>query len=508
MKNIIIILTFTLCLFSGCDDVLEQTPITSIPEQEMFNNIEGMQGALVGVYNSISSSDYYGRLMYAYEGSKGPDFSVDDTGNRFEKENGYGESSSSGGYASDAWNHLYETIHQCNSLLYYIDNTTIEGEDDELKRIKGETLALRGLTYFDLMRLFAYPPIYSCKDGVLYQDKYKYGVPLITSLKQAKEVLINPIGRDLADDCYTHIISDFTSAATLLEGINPVNGNISFQAVKALLTRAYLYKNDWTNVITHGEEAIAAGGSMLPYSSYKTEYYKTFSVENIWELAYITTDHLSTNSLNYLVRFPTVNSPGAPDDGDIASETGYAGYRGNKYLRAVLRAEKDGYGEYRDVRSYLICDNDPGSSTGIRKYVGTEAHYLHNITMVRLPEIYLSVAEAYAEKDNLPKAEEFFNVVFKARLDSSYIATDQDQTISDILTDRRKELVLEGHNYWDHFRKAIPFDREKKGNVSSDNDYIDFTLPQVVYPIPQREMEANPNIREQQNPGYLPYLTD
>ena len=499
-KTTFIILIFVIGLFTACDDLLDKSPYTSIPEEELFQDVEGAQIALYGVYDNFSKADYYGRLIYAYEGSKGPDFFVDGTGNRFEKENAYDETSSSSGAASDAWETIYAGIRMCNNILFHLEK--IEGDEDEINRIKGEVLALRGLSYFDLMRLFAYPPIYSFPTGEHYQEKYKMGVPLITSMKQTDDVLVKSPSRADAKDCYDQILKDLVEAATFLDGIKAKNGTISYQAVNALLARVNLYVGNWDEVVDKGEIALNEGGRLIAYSNYKTTYYNAFNSESIWELGYTTADNLSSNSLNYLVRNPTINDPGDPDDGEIVEDLGYAGYGGNSYLQDVLTEIST------DVRSYLICDNETGDDTGIRKYVGSDAHYLHNIPVVRLPEVILTIAEAYAELDNLPKAEELFNQLYTVRTGLTYTAVSKEQTIKDILKDRRKELVLEGHTYWDHFRRALPFDREAEGSVDEDKSHIDFTLPQVVYPIPQSEMESNPNIREQQNPGYAPYVTD
>ena len=123
--------------------------------------------------------------------------------------------------------------------------------------------------------------------------------------------------------------------------------------------------------------------------------------------------------------------------------------------------------------------------------------------------MYLTLAEAYAEDDKLPIAISYLNNVTEMRLDSTFLVSTKTQLISDILKERRKELVMEGHTFWDHFRRAIPFDREEEGNVNSESAHIDFiTQHQVVYPIPQNEMESNPNIRDQQNPGYEPYTAN
>ncbi len=496
------LLIFALLLgLSACDDVLDKTPYISIPDYEMFTDTEGAQQALNGIYNEITDEDYYGRLVYAFEGSKGPDFYVEDTGNRFQEENGYRESSTLDGYADAAWDRIYSTIYLCNNMLSNID--LIEGDANEIKRLKGEALAIRTLAYFDLMRLFAYPPTFSIPGGDNYNDKYKWGVPLILSQDEHITVSFDPPKRQEAAKCYEQIVSDFTEAATLLEGLSASDGNVSYQAVNALLARVYLYMGQWTNAISAGEKALS-GTSMLSYNDYTSNYYKPYNSENIWELQYSLADNLGSNSLNHLTRNPTVDIPGDPNDGSIADDKiGYAGYGGNIYLRAVLN-EIDG-----DVRQYLICDNELGDDTGIRKYIGDGNHSVHNIYMVRLPEVYLTLAEAYAEQGtNLIMAGEYMNKVYKARTNTEYVAPATGELIvADVLKERRKELVLEGHTFWDHFRRAIPFEREAEGNVSNDVAYIDYTQPQVVYPIPMNEMEANPNIRDQQNPGYAPYTS-
>ncbi|MCG8578689.1 MAG: RagB/SusD family nutrient uptake outer membrane protein [Bacteroidales bacterium] len=499
MKQKILIFALLLSLFVACDDVLDKTPYTSVPTETLFEDIEGANIALVGVYNSLSSSDYYGRLMYAFEGSKGPDFYVEDTGNRFQEENGYRESSTLDAYANNAWDQIYSVVMLCNNILHYIE--LIDADADEIAAVKGQALALRGLAYFDLMRLFAYPPTFSIPGGDNYDDKYKWGVPLMISKEDNDEAVETPPARSDAQTCYQQIVTDLQGATVNLDGFSNGTYFISGRTANALLARVYLYLGEWDNAIAVGEQALG-GNSMLSYDDFTTKYYIPLNSENLWELGYSSTDNLGSNSLNSLVRNPTIDEPGNPDDGEIAEDVGYAGYGGNVYLRAVLN-EVDG-----DARQYLICNSELGDDTGIRKYIGEGAHAVHNIYMVRLPEIYLTLAEAYAEQGtDLGKAEEYMNNVYEARTNMAYTApATTDLLIADILKERRKELVLEGHTFWDHFRRAIPFDREPEGNVSSDVAHIDYTQPQVVYPIPMNEMEANPNIRNQQNPGYAAYV--
>ena len=241
---------------------------------------------------------------------------------------------------------------------------------------------------------------------------------------------------------------------------------------------------------------------MMDYSEYKTNYYKPFCKENIWELAYTATDNLSTAALNYIIRYPTIDNPEDPKDGKVSAKQGYAAYSINSLWMNIVKKDA------KDVRSYLICDNRKGK--GCRRYIGDPTHYQHNIPVVCLAEVYLNLAEAYAESsrpNGLKTALDYMNEVHEARTDETFeggLLTKQ-ELIDAILLERRKELVLLGHTYWDCFRRAIPFKRERKGCVTAANENIDYTLPQVVYPIPENEMDANPNIRGEQNPGYAPY---
>jgi len=499
MKDKIIIFTLLLILLAGCEDVLEKKPYVSVPDFEMFKDVEGAEAALIGVYNSMTSADYYGRHMYAYEGSKGPDFFVEDTGNRFETENAYRETSTSDGYSDVAWDKIYSTIFLCNNILANIE--LIDGEEDEKRRIKGETLAIRGLAYFDLMRMFAYPPIYSIAGGEKYNDKYKLGVPLILSQKEHVDAAYEGPMRADADVCYDQIVTDLSDAIVNLTGVSPADGRVSIVAANAILARVYMYMGQWGNVITAGENAIS--GTLLTHDDFVKNYYKPYNSESIWELEYSVADDLGSNALNSLARNPTIDIPGDPNDGQVEdSKVGYAGYGGNSFLRAALRETGT------DVREYLICDNRTGNETGVRKYIGDGAHSVHNVPLVRLPEVYLTLAEAYAEQGtNLAMAAEYLNNVYEQRHGVAYVApATAALLIEDVLKERRKELVFEGHTYWDHFRRAIPFTRENLGSITPESVNIDYSQPQVVYPIPMNEMESNPNIRGQQNPGYAPYV--
>jgi len=134
---------------------------------------------------------------------------------------------------------------------------------------------------------------------------------------------------------------------------------------------------------------------------------------------------------------------------------------------------------------------------------------VYNIPVVRLPEIYLSLAEAYINIGNAQQASYFTSLVSVPRRKAETNVT----TNVHVLDERRREFILEGHTYWDHFRtgrnltarqivEAINHTSITFGVISPARNY------RVVYAIPLSELNANPAIRNQQNPGYAAWVQD
>lgn len=65
------------------------------------------------------------------------------------------------------------------------------------------------------------------------------------------------------------------------------------------------------------------------------------------------------------------------------------------------------------------------------------------------------------------------------------------------LKERRKELVGEGHAFFDYMRNNIPVIRKGGWHLPqlpTDAQVINASDPRVALPIPQSEIDANPNI--------------
>lgn len=512
------IITYSLlCLFlwstSSCTKFLDKESYTD-HDEDILTKPEGIRALLNGIYDSFTKDAYYGRNMYAYEGAKGMDFFVRlSSGNSFERENRYSESTSASGAGPGMWITIYGAIRTATTLVENIDKT--EGLSlEEKETILGEATALRALAYFDLMRLFAYPPRFSVPGGAEYGEQFSWGVPLVENMDMVNNIYKHEVRRKTALETYTYIENEFIKAKDLLKNKAAIGGRINYVATCTLLSRVYMYMNKWDDVIEMGEEALRVGQSsfnLIPYNSYKTTYYKPFNSENIWELTYSLTDHIGSNSLNSLVRKPTYNNPGAPNDGQVSQNLGYAAYG---LMPATVSFLKNTVNGIEDVRGYLVCDLGIANKDykGYRKYVGESYHSVYNLPVVRLPEIYLNLAEAYLNKDDISNAQSYYNLIRTARVqDADFKTSDVDQCKRLVYEERRRELMLEGHTFWDYFRRGETLKRpellENANKITIAFGYGTKTnaRAQVIYPIPLNELEANPAIRDQQTVGYESY---
>jgi starch-binding outer membrane protein, SusD/RagB family len=87
-----------------------------------------------------------------------------------------------------------------------------------------------------------------------------------------------------------------------------------------------------------------------------------------------------------------------------------------------------------------------------------------------------------------------------SRRNATPIASTGAQLFEDIITERRKELAFEGDRYLDLQR--LKRDVVRSVNYPAAARNIPYSNFRRVLPIPQAELDANENIRSQQNPQY------
>ena len=124
----------------------------------------------------------------------------------------------------------------------------------------------------------------------------------------------------------------------------------------------------------------------------------------------------------------------------------------------------------------------------------------------RISEQYLILAEAYARSGNSPQAFTVLNQIREKRI-PGYVGNQAGDVLEEIFEERIKELIGEGFYWTDlkRFEKPMQRGEAQAGapirpiNNEMHRDASDYRW---VWPIPQEELDANPNIANQQNPGY------
>ncbi len=126
-----------------------------------------------------------------------------------------------------------------------------------------------------------------------------------------------------------------------------------------------------------------------------------------------------------------------------------------------------------------------------------------NIKVIRLSEMYLIAAEAALPTDKT-KAATYLNAI-RSRAAALIPATSATVTLDMILDEKSKELFAEGQRYFDMIRlnRPITFNDEILGlTIPTRPKTIERSFEKAILPIPIGEINANPGIGEQQNPGY------
>lgn len=385
---------------------------------------------------------------------------------------------------TDFWEQSYKLIYSANLIIEKIQ----DGESAVLDQLKGENLYLRAMAHFNLVRLFGRP--YPQGDG------NNPGVPI----KDNSDTEDFP-ARNTVKEVYDFVIADLLKAAALMT--EDKNSNFASKAVaEALLSRVYLFMEDNENAIAYADKVINSGRYQLA----STDVYKKAPTlvpesnpETIFNIRHTISDNKDKNAVGSLY----YNDP-------ATLSTGWGEYYASQAFMDLLN-------EYpEDARHAFIT---PHYIDGVLQYRGTSPQYfinkynwqegianLSSPVYLRLAEMYLNRAEANAKLGNDELAIADVNVIReRAGLSGSALYSvdglkGRGSVFNVVLEERRLELAFEGQRPGDLYRNNLPLVRAYPGLHGTDNFHfrVEPTDPRVIYYIPEREMNINPNLT--QNP--------
>ena len=460
IKNMIVTTVLFLSLASCEKSFLELKPPTSLTPEFALATEADLQVALRGAYSGLKSTALYGRSLMVLG-----DMMADNTyqsalnTNRYTNFNLYNYLVTDGDVAG-LWNASYTVILRANNII----NSPI-ADNANIQQIKGEAYAIRALAYFNLVRYFGSP--YTL-------DPSKLGVPIITTYQAD----LKPERAKIAD-VYTLINKDLTQAYTLMTKFTN-SSQFSKYSAKALQAKVYLAMGDKTNAKTAALDVITNSGFTAISSAAHTGYWagvapRTDKVETLLEISF---DAVANNAFDAL---------------------SYIYLQSGNYGDMLCSSELYDLFETADIRKSLYATGIRGglASVFVNKYSSFTGDH-SDTKVIRMSEMYLIAAEA-SYPSNTADALKYVNEV-TSRRGATAIASSGSALLEAIITERRKELAFEGERYLDMQRLQRNIARSK--NYPAAALSIDFTNYRRIMPIPQGELDANPSIKSQQNPGW------
>ena len=460
IKNMIVTTVLFLSLASCEKSFLELKPPTSLTPEFALATEADLQVALRGAYSGLKSTALYGRSLMVLG-----DMMADNTyqsalnTNRYTNFNLYNYLVTDGDVAV-LWNASYTVILRANNII----NSPI-ADNANIQQIKGEAYAIRALAYYNLVRYFGSP--YTL-------DPSKLGVPIITTYQAD----LKPERAKIAD-VYTLINKDLSQAYTLMTKFTN-SSQFSKYSAKALQAKVYLTMGDKTNAKAAALDVITNSGFTAISSAAHTGYWagvapRTDKVETLLEISF---DAVANNAFDALP---------------------YIYLQSGNYGDMLCSSELYDLFETADIRKSLYATGIRGglASVFVNKYSSFTGDH-SDTKVIRMSEMYLIAAEA-SYPSNTADALKYVNEV-TSRRGATAIASSGSALLEAIITERRKELAFEGERYLDMQRLQRNIVRSK--NYPAAALSIDFTNYRRIMPIPQGELDANPSIKLQQNPGW------
>jgi starch-binding outer membrane protein, SusD/RagB family len=369
------------------------------------------------------------------------------------------------------WYVAYKIINTANQNIESVAEGTSAANDYLL----GENYFLRGMAYFDLLRMFAKP--------------YSHGTENDGVILRLSSSGPDNMARATVGESYDQVEKDLLKAAELMAtGQRRGVEYGSKEAAWALLSRLYLYMEKNDKAIEFSTKVIDSPLFALePAGSYLELFWNTYtSDESIFVIKHLLQDDRGTGSIGSMY---------------LTDGIGWGEVYVSEPLRLLLETHPE------DVRNTLIKPQYKADGitvetrNGIPKYFITKHSYqdgvvtLNSPHVVRLAEMYLNRAEAYAKSGQNQLALDDANVI-RARAGISggdlYSLGDLQgaATVLDaVLQERRMELAYEGHRSIDVYRNKQSMNRNFPG--VQPHEVINWDDPRNIYFIPQDELFYN-----------------
>lgn len=442
-----------LCV-SACSDFVEvEGSKTQIVTENVFARDAGARGAVSGIFSQMISGSAFasgnvnGMTVVGGVSSDELNIHTSTSTNLIALFNNNLTSLNSSAVSAN-WNDMYLYIYESNSIISGAGGSTTLSKAVK-DQVIGEAKFVRAFCYFYLINLYG-------------------DVPLVT----ATDYRVNKtVSRTPMSEVYAQIEADLLDAQQLLLADYSFSKNEKVEpnkwAATALLARVYLYQKKWSQAEAQAAAVIDSQKFSL-VANLNSVFLKN-STEAIWQLMPVFPGY-NTNEGIYLV------IASSPTRVSATNATLSVFEPGDSRAMSWIGSYTTGGKTYSYAYKYKIrVTNQP-----VTEYY----------TVLRFAEQYLIRAEARAMQNNFTGAVEDLN---KIRQRAGLIAIDpagltQQQVLDKVAQERRAELFIEWGHRW--------FDLKRSGKIDAVMSAAkpNWEPKDALFPIPQAEINANPNI--------------
>lgn len=493
-KNLFLSLTIIILILTSCSDFLNEDLQGEYTSETFYKTEEQAIAAVNAAYAPASFTEI-ANCLWVFG-----DVASDDT----EKGGEAGDASdieyidefkttADNGYIENIWQRYYEGITRANNVIYYVPN--IDMDTTLRNRIVGEGEFLRAYYYFNLVNIFG-------------------EIPLKTEPATTSEELQVPLSS--VNEIYAQIEEDLINASKVLPSSysDSETGRATQGAAFGLLAKVYLFETKYAESLA----AINSLDSLNIYSLmpiYRYNFEETYenNKESIFEIQHLSgQDPFEGSYLNqyfspqtengYFFDDPTqdlVDEFEKTDDGIYDPRLDYSiGREGSKWVNGEDFESSWSTTGYLSKKHVQPLSEVPA---------GTKGDAGLNYTYLRYADILLIKAEDLNELNQSTESLIPLNEI-RQRARNSYLydedldgygnipqdllpditTTNQDELRTAIRHERRVELSLEFHRFFDLMRYG-----ESTAEDALEDKEFDFTEDRY-FPIPQSEEDANESL--------------
>jgi hypothetical protein len=498
MKNIKYIVIAGVFFLGACQDFLQEDPVDRLTQFNFYSTADDAKSAVDAVYNKLWVG-YYERDLQLLV-----DVTCDDVKNGGGMQNAFLQELEFMRYTPDnnfirgVWQYGYDMINKANVAIHNIEDESIITMDETVRKgYVGEAKFLRGLAYFNKVRLWGSVPLITYINDM--SDAYSLGAPV--------------------DDIYAQIIEDLTYAVANLPDTYPASdyGRVTKGAAQITLGKVYLTLERWQDAADILNDVVTNEGTYGYglYDNYQDnwEVSTQHGIENVLGIDY--TGDINGNKLMQATapKYAIIGKGVLPGlaagwESEVPSIETYnlfddADERKNSTFQFDFIGPKDGKTYTADKP--IIAKYWEENETSAKK---CDLDFM----IIRYSDCLLMLAEALNELGQTGPAYIHLNRVRERAFNDptyNYSGLSKDQFRDAVLLERRLEFVHEGHRFFDLKRTGRFVQRMKDhgaaefaltGELGKQELAANVSSKYLLLPIPQREIDLNPDLK--QNPEY------